>query len=300
MREVYAQTGSYILLESIRGTTEVQTSGADSFAYFGLVYRTTLYVIVALALLMIAIGGIQYISSFASPSGKGDATKRIWGAIGGLLLALFSWLILSTINPDLLSPTFTAPEATSVAPATRSEARALNPMDPLFPGDANGDGIPDTGDPDEGADNADPGVGTRGVAGGMTEQQARDYLMGKIAVNHECNSSGCQTRLAGIKQSTLDQVFALKANCQCNPVITAGTEVGHSTTGTHTHGNGYKVDISQKGDAGVAIQRYVTTPGNFTQGPNRSDGAETWVKNGSGGKVVYYKESNHWDVSVKP
>jgi len=54
------------------------------------------------AVIMIVVGGVQYVMSSAFDS-KSDAKKRIWAAIGGLILALGAWLILFTINPDLLN-----------------------------------------------------------------------------------------------------------------------------------------------------------------------------------------------------
>ena len=50
---------------------------------------------------MLVIGGIQYTLSYI-PSSKAEGQQKIWAAIGGLLLALFSVLILKTINPKLL------------------------------------------------------------------------------------------------------------------------------------------------------------------------------------------------------
>ncbi len=54
------------------------------------------------AVVMIVMGGIEY-STSDLVSGKAAAKDRIQNAILGLLLALCSWLILNTINPDLLN-----------------------------------------------------------------------------------------------------------------------------------------------------------------------------------------------------
>lgn len=55
-----------------------------------------------LAVIMVIIGGVKYMGtdSFAK---KGEGKEIIKSAIGGLILGLSSWLILSTINPDLLN-----------------------------------------------------------------------------------------------------------------------------------------------------------------------------------------------------
>lgn len=55
----------------------------------------------ALAVIMIVIGGIQYMSTDAI-SGKSEGKERITDAIYGLLLAISCWLILNTVNPDIL------------------------------------------------------------------------------------------------------------------------------------------------------------------------------------------------------
>lgn len=53
------------------------------------------------AVIMIMYGGVKYMS-IESWSGKGDAKKIITGAVLGLLLAFTSWIILFTIDEDLI------------------------------------------------------------------------------------------------------------------------------------------------------------------------------------------------------
>lgn len=71
-----------------------------------------------LTVLMIIIGGLQYVIAGASgnPENVKNAKSRIMMAIGGLLLALSSWLILSVINPDLLKLKLPSLSKISVAP----------------------------------------------------------------------------------------------------------------------------------------------------------------------------------------
>jgi len=54
-----------------------------------------------LAVIMIVKGGIQYMTT-ESISGKGAGKESIKNALLGLLLALGAWLILNTINPNIL------------------------------------------------------------------------------------------------------------------------------------------------------------------------------------------------------
>lgn len=56
----------------------------------------------ALAVIMIVIGGIEYMSTDAI-SGKSDGRKKIENALWGLALAISSYLILSTIDPYFLN-----------------------------------------------------------------------------------------------------------------------------------------------------------------------------------------------------
>ena len=54
-----------------------------------------------LALIMIVVGGIQYIAGSIEPAQQNDAKQRITAAITALILALGSFVILYTINPNL-------------------------------------------------------------------------------------------------------------------------------------------------------------------------------------------------------
>ena len=91
---------AYAILESIPG---ISAGSAPSLStYLRAVFLTGIGLAGVLAVLMIVIGGIQYIGSGMSPSGKSDAKDRIRNAIMGLLLALLSWIILNTINPTLV------------------------------------------------------------------------------------------------------------------------------------------------------------------------------------------------------
>ena len=55
------------------------------------------------AVIILIFGGIGYMVSEVSPSGKAKAKKRIIGAIWGLLILLGSYLLLNTINPQLVN-----------------------------------------------------------------------------------------------------------------------------------------------------------------------------------------------------
>lgn len=70
--------------------------------YLTWAFRFALALAGFLAVMMIVIGGVEYIISGANEATRSDAKKRINNAISGLILALVSYLVLYTINPSLV------------------------------------------------------------------------------------------------------------------------------------------------------------------------------------------------------
>jgi hypothetical protein len=80
----------------------IDTAESGAFSkYFNAIITVFIGICAVLAMIMIVIGGMEYMTS-ELVSGKAEAKKRIWGAIGGLLLVLASYAILNTLNPNLL------------------------------------------------------------------------------------------------------------------------------------------------------------------------------------------------------
>ena len=76
------------------------------------------------AMIMLVIGGVQYM--VAGDKDPGPAKERIRNAIWGLILALCSYLILYTINPDLTKKVILTPiEINVVAPPKPFELKTL-------------------------------------------------------------------------------------------------------------------------------------------------------------------------------
>ena len=65
-------------------------------------YNFLLSVVGIVAVLMLVIGGMRYISAVGNPAAISSAKDIIYNAFFGLLLALLSWVIVSTMNPDVL------------------------------------------------------------------------------------------------------------------------------------------------------------------------------------------------------
>lgn len=72
------------------------------FKYLNGLYTFLTGVVGIVAMGAIVIGGARYLTSAGNPSAIEDAKHTIYSAIYGLILALASWVIISTINPDIL------------------------------------------------------------------------------------------------------------------------------------------------------------------------------------------------------
>ncbi len=70
--------------------------------YLNLMIKLFIGICSVLAVIMIVIGGIEYMTTELISS-KEEGKKRITGAIFGLVLALGAWTLLYQINPDLLN-----------------------------------------------------------------------------------------------------------------------------------------------------------------------------------------------------
>lgn len=86
------------------GNVQVNIDPADPAAlsnYLNMIIKLFIGICAVLAVIMIVIGGMQYMTTDLASS-KEEGTSRIWGAVMGLVLALGSYAILYTINPNLL------------------------------------------------------------------------------------------------------------------------------------------------------------------------------------------------------
>lgn len=102
----YCSAANYTLLEKlpdIGGTSEV--TAPDLSQYLQWVFVFAISIAGILAVLMIVVGGIQYITAYGNPGKASAGRERITQALLGLLLAVTAWLILYTINPDFIKGT---------------------------------------------------------------------------------------------------------------------------------------------------------------------------------------------------
>ena len=101
---VFSFAENYNLLEPIPGFGA--TTVSDPSAYIKAVYQYILGLTIALSVLMLVVGGVEYTLTFTSEANKGKAKTRIENAIIGLIIALTGYLVLYIINPDLVKMSF--------------------------------------------------------------------------------------------------------------------------------------------------------------------------------------------------
>ncbi|HZG04468.1 MAG TPA: hypothetical protein VE546_12980 [Streptomyces sp.] len=103
------------------------------------------------------------------------------------------------------------------------------------------------------------------------------------------SSGGCSDRnnptctsFEQINLTTVQGAETLKSASGCALNITGGTETGHAS-GTYSHWNGYKLDFSLS----TCLNNYITSRFTYI--------GSSKYQSGSGN--IYFRESNHWDVT---
>ncbi len=241
-------------------------------AWVGGFYQFSLMIAGLLAFGMIVYAGLRYTFAAGNPSTQSDARDQILQALLGVLLLLGAFIVLTTINPNLinlqlpgLGKVQNQPAASQSSGGTQRPARI-------------------------------------GATGALTDAEARLNLVSGIVVKDGVS-------LERTHSATINAINDLKNNCDlCRITITAGTDGIHDTTNSPliNHANGYKVDLRSD----PALNNYVTQ--NFTPIPDRveTDRSHTpqWqapngaiyarepaVRNPTTGVV----QPAHWDVLVK-
>jgi Type IV secretion system pilin len=104
---VHAQA-QYTLLQPLPGVTSSDSGATDFPTYLKGFFSLLIGLALILAVLIIIFGGIQYMSTDAI-TGKKSGRERITQALLGLLIILGAFLLLQTINPDLVNFSLTPP-----------------------------------------------------------------------------------------------------------------------------------------------------------------------------------------------
>jgi len=65
-------------------------------------YNFLVSIVGIVAVMMMIVGGMRYITAGGSSTAIGDAKDIVTNAVSGLVIAIFAWVIIAAINPDVL------------------------------------------------------------------------------------------------------------------------------------------------------------------------------------------------------
>ena len=246
----------YVLLAPLPFVEE----GVYLGGYLDGIFRLGIGIAVTLAVLMLVIQGLRYMTSSAIGS-KEDSKKWIGEVFGGLFLALASFLILETINPALVRFDLVNTIEETVVEAERLAEELDRGISSTIP-DIYGDG-------------------------NSAAEQAYRQQLAQINVfvnNNECppgsNGQGC-TNVADLPGRAKSGISNLASRINGALVITGGTEPGHMT-----HGPGKPmVDFRLTEN----LNAYIRTNGTFVR--ETSIGNLYRINND-----YFLREATHWHV----
>lgn len=278
----------------------------------------------AVAVLMAIVGGVQYVASGIAPSAKNDAKARITNAFIGLAIILTAYLLLNTINPDLVNFKLSLPKIEGTSgeePEVTTDSIFLQKSDKCAEvcdaGYSCMSFIGESGDEvascqaDELLACVPPTSTTDGTAWPSDEYERTTKLKAAgISVNksnctkigkNETGGSNC-TSVCGLQSDVITEITTIKQNCDkfwgvCTVQVTGGTEHWlHKTHGTYRN-----VDFNSND----GFDKYITSSSDSNylgtgQTCGVSDAAHWELKsNGSSLGVFVYEENStkdgyHW------
>jgi len=300
----FAQTASYVPLEPLPGTVTgplcdpnnpfitdpnnpANTIPNPNCTTNISTYIPSLFVLLialagGLAVIMIVVGGIQYLSTDAV-SGKSEGKERITNALVGLLLAIAAYIILNTVNPQILQFNLKIPGTAPVV------VRPVVPV-PLPPASTTPPTTcnigPSTACTKTSCLRVCP-YGVPWITGDDAANRATLSTAG-IAVNKpNCRTvgdTGC-TSLTYLPQRAKTGLQGLARACAgCSITVTGATEFWPHVS----HGPGMnRVDLGFSSLLDSFIRRGRSLATNVCY-----SGKPAWEINGA----TYVRESNHWHV----
>ena len=106
-------------------TTFDPTQANNLGAYLNLMIKIFIGICAVLAVVMIVMGGIEWMTS-ELPGNKEQGKERIKGAVFGLILALGAWTLINQINPDILKADLSSLQTASVTVGLTADQQIAN------------------------------------------------------------------------------------------------------------------------------------------------------------------------------
>lgn len=271
---IFAQNDNYVLLTKLPGLAESLPQDNILGKYVPAVFKILIGLSAVFAVLMIVIGGFQYMSTDAI-QGKTAGRDRIKNAIYGLVLVIAAWLILNEINPNLLKFNLNIDPVVTTGPEAGTGAL----------GGGGGGKV---------ASGADLLSGPSLTADGMVRS-----TLNNVGVNNppctESRRTNC-TNLNGLPVTMVKSLQGLQTACassnngNCSVMITGATETSlHSKGTTHAPGNSV-VDLSPTPE----LNKYLGKPNPKNDDSVEKDGLK-FVYEVTGANGV--STENHWHVA---
>ncbi len=184
--------------------------------YISGLYKYLLAIVGVLAGIMLTIGGVQYLIAAGNKSAIDAALKRIKGALIGLVIALGSYVILFTINPELVR-----------FKALRIETIRGFPL--TFASATEGNGTLTTGEPTYSPDTTPPGT-LQAIADRVAERIGVNACLFKkqISMESHWDASSGAGRTTGCCYGLGQVHFRYTADMLNNPITRALIARTHS------------------------------------------------------------------------
>jgi len=258
---------SYTVLAPLPGVEKTTTLET----YIPAIFKLAIGLSAVAAILMIVIGGFQYISSDAIMK-KLEGKERIKNAVFGLVLVISAWLILNTINPNLLNINL---NIESISTAT------------VDGGTLGGE--------------ASAGTGKTVAWYPLTEADViKNNTMRKDLLdnyNVRVNAGPCTTvgqvtgctNLVGMTPTTFKGVTDLKKYCSlCTVTISGGTEGGHASHGPNLP----PIDLRPD----TALDAYIKSKDNEKAPPRQTSLGIIYTVKVGPRNATFLDEGDHWHV----
>ncbi|KKQ35640.1 MAG: Curculin domain protein (Mannose-binding) lectin [Candidatus Nomurabacteria bacterium GW2011_GWB1_37_5] len=251
-------------------------AGTEGLAkYLSVIFTLMIGIAGILSVIMLIIGGIQYMLTDI-PFNKQQAEDRIKAAIGGLILALGAYVILSTINPKLLNLGLDIPTASLEV----EEYPEIVPEDTatLLP-------IGAVAQCNEGIVQVTTEAGNIYACKSISENVKKMIDDANPAVKLFGGGFRPKTKQEALRaQNCGGQANVYNAKAKCNPMT--------AVPGTSNHESGLALDLTCRGK-GINIAKY---PG--TTAPTGTADCFSWLKAHAKEYGLYNLPAENWHWSV--
>jgi len=277
---------SYKLLAPIGTTETIETNNIGK--YFNLLFNIAIGLAGVLAVVMLVIGGIEWMGS-ESVFKKTQGKERITSAILGLIIAVGSYTLLNTINPDLLGRKGfnTGQVGVRLEQPILSDANTSVPI---------------------GSANSFPPECPQGVAKVQTEGGVFIACKGDVSThlkNMIAKAKGDNIILSGGGFRTRDQQIQARKDNGCKDVFNtppSDCKIPTAKPGTSMHEKGVAFDFTCDGKL-ISIDENKTgtkKSGIFKVKPETKKCFDWLTKNARGFGLYNLKSENwHWSINGK-